>query len=59
MLSHIHSESLMAVTTSSDEVREGRMINFNSSFWVLREWNNGLDMNKEIVAVIEDRKIIM
>ena len=39
------------MTMTSNEVREGRMINFNTPLWVVRKWNDGLDMNKEIVNI--------
>src|SRR5258708_24883074 len=49
---HIHSEPIiMTLAAISDEVREGRMINFNLSLWVLRKWNDGLDVDKEIPDV--------
>src|SRR5258707_3120128 len=52
MPSYIQSESLiMTLTTISDAIREGRMINLNTSLWVLREWNDRLDMNEEIANI--------
>src|SRR5258708_4868943 len=52
MSCHIHSEPIMMTPTAiSDEVREGRMINFNFSLWVLRKWNDALDVNEKIPDV--------
>jgi len=42
---------IMTLTTISDEVREGRMINFDFSLWILRKWNDRLYVNKEIPDV--------